>query len=143
MRSVRVRIRRPRHQQNARVLLAFALVIPAAGVLRVAGPNPVSLTAAAALILLATTSVYDAYRVVLVVTRYGIGVAGPLLAPVAWFAWGEILRVETDPPVVSFTTRSNDHYQLYLDPRAATFLASAIGRSMLATGRKGSRLPRL
>lgn len=128
---MRVRIRRLKYQRNARVLLSFALLIPAAGFLTAAGLNSVSMTGAATLVLLAAVSFYDAYRTAIVVNRYGIGIAGPLFSAMRWFAWSEILQVETDAPVVSLTMRSRELYQIHVDPRAARFISTMVSRTIM------------
>jgi hypothetical protein len=128
---MRVRIRRLKYQRNARVLLAFALLIPAAGFLTVAGPNTVSLTAVSSLVLLAFVSLYDALRVAVVVNRYGIGIAGALFSPMRWFAWSEIVQVETDAPIVALTTRSRELFQVHVDTRAARFITAMVGRTIM------------
>lgn len=129
---MRVRLRRPRYQRNVRVLLAFALVIPAAGIAQVSGPNPVSWFITAVFIGLAGLSVYDAYRHVVVITRHGMGIAGSLGAGTTWLAWREIVHVAIDGPVVSLTTRGQQLYHVQLDRRAATVLTRMIERNLVA-----------
>jgi hypothetical protein len=128
---MRIRLRRPRYQRSVRILLAFALVIPAASVTQVAGPNPVSLLLSLVLVALAGLSVYDAFRRIVVVTRYGIGIAGVITAATTWLAWGEIVRVDTEGPVVSLTTRDRAVYQVQIDSRAAALLTRMVERRML------------
>jgi len=112
-------------------LLAFALIIPAAGVTQAAGPNPVSVVLTAILAVAALLSVYDAYRWVVVITRHGLGIAGRLGLGTVWLAWGEIVQVDVEGVVVSITTRGNIVYQTQLDRRAADFLGRMIERSIV------------
>lgn len=128
---MRIRLRRPRYQRNVRVLLAFALIIPAAGVTQISGTNPASLFLTILLTLLAAWSVYDAYRWIAVVTRYGIGIAGVVGLGTTWLSWGEITRVEIEGMVVSLTTRGRTVYQIQVDPRAARFLARMVERQIV------------
>ncbi|MFW5745049.1 MAG: hypothetical protein ACOC2D_17390 [Spirochaetota bacterium] len=128
---MRIRLRRPRYQRNVRILLAFALIIPAAGVTQLSGTNPASLFLTVVLTLLAAWSVYDAYRWIAVVTRYGIGIAGVVGTGTTWLAWGEITRVEVEGMVVSLTTRGRAIYQIQIDPRAARFLARMVERQIV------------
>ena len=129
---MRVRIRRPQHQRRSRTLLAFALVIPAAGIVSAAGANSVSVTAATAFVALAVITIYDAGRVVLIVTRHGLGIAGPLFASIRWFAWTEVVEIDADAPVVSITTTGREMFQMFLEPRTAVLVASMVRRSMIA-----------
>ena len=125
-----LRLRRPKYQRNVRVLLAFALVIPSAGLFQVAGTNPVTVAVAVLTIVAVVLVVWDANRQVVVITRYGIGVAGTLGSPTDWLTWGEIVRVELDEPVVSITTRDQRHYQLQLDARVARLLSRMVERHL-------------
>lgn len=125
-----LRLRRPKYQRNVRVLLAFALVIPSAGLFQVAGTNPVTVAVAVLTIVAVVLVVWDANRQVVVITRYGIGVAGTLGSPTDWLTWGEIVRVELDEPVVSITTRDQRHYQLQLDARVARLLSRMVERNL-------------
>ncbi|MFW5784119.1 MAG: hypothetical protein ACOCY8_06335, partial [Spirochaetota bacterium] len=84
---MRIRLRRPRYQRNVRLLLAFALVIPAAGILQASGPNATSWFVTLILGAFAALAVYSAFRWVIVITRHGIGIAGTLGATTAWLAW--------------------------------------------------------
>ena len=128
---MRIRLRRPRYQRNVRILLAFALVIPAAGVTQVSGTNPASLFLTVVLAVLAAWSVYDGFRWIAVVTRYGIGIAGVVGMGTTWLAWGEITRVEVEGMVVSLTTRDRAIYQIQIEPRAARFLARMVERQIV------------
>jgi hypothetical protein len=128
---MRIRLRRPRYQRNVRILLAFALVIPAAGVTQVSGTNPASLFLTVVLTVLAAWSVYDGFRWIAVVTRYGIGIAGVVGMGTTWLAWGEITRVEVEGMVVSLTTRDRAIYQIQIEPRAARFLARMVERQIV------------
>ena len=125
-----LRLRRPKYQRNVRVLLAFALVIPSAGLFQVAGTNPVTVAVAVLTIVAVVLVVWDANRQVVVITRYGIGVAGTFGSPTDWLTWGEIVRVELDEPVVSITTRDQRHYQLQLDARVARLLSRMVERHL-------------
>ena len=138
---MRVRIRRPAYQRNVRILLAAALLIPAAGFLPAAvaglapGSSPdigasVGLVAVAVLAALAGIAVFDAVRPVVIVTRLGIGIAGRIGAQPTWIAWSEIVRVEADAGVVSIETRGRQLYQLGLSSRAARFIAGRVERQM-------------
>lgn len=128
---MRISLYRPRYQRNVRILLAFALLLPAGGVAQAAGPNPVSWALTASLVIAALLTVFDAYRRVLIVTRQGIGIVGTLGMGVTWLAWGEILQVEVDGVVVSITARGNAVYQAQLDERAARFLGRMIERNIV------------
>ncbi len=125
-----LRLRRPKYQRNVRVLLAFALVIPSAGLFQVSGTNPVTIAVAGLTIAAIALVIWDAYRQVVVITRYGIGVAGTIGSPTEWLTWGEIVRVELDEPVVSITTRDQRLYQLQLDARVARLLSRMVERHL-------------
>jgi hypothetical protein len=125
-----LRLRRPRYQRHVRVLLAFALVIPSAGLFQLSGTNPVTLVVAGLTIAGVGLVVWDAYRQVVVITRYGIGVAGTIGSPTEWLTWAEIVRVEVDEPVVSITTRDQRLYQLQLDLRVARLLSRMVERHL-------------
>ena len=128
---MRISLYRPRYQRNVRILLAFALLLPAGGVAQAAGPNPVSWTLTALLVLAALLTVYDAYRRVLIVTRQGIGIVGTVGMGITWLAWGEIVQVDVDGVVVSITARGDTVYQTQLDRRAADFLGRMIERNIV------------
>jgi hypothetical protein len=113
------------------VLLAFALVIPAAGITSVAGANPVSWFATVVLVGLAGISLYEAYRWVVVIVRHGIGIADMLGLGTTWLAWSEIVSVEIDGVVVSLATRGRQVYQVQLDQRAARLLARMVERNLV------------
>jgi len=130
---MRIPLRRPRYQRNARILLSFALLIPAAGIIQAAGPNEISVGVAVVLVLLAMVTFYDAVRRVAVITRQGIGIAGTLGSGTAWLAWQEILRIQVTDSVVSLTTRGRAIYQLQLDPRVARLVGRMVERQI--TGR--------
>lgn len=128
---MRLRLRRPRYQRSVRVLLAFALVIPAGTILQVSGPNPASLVFSGVLVALALFSAIEAFRWVVVITRHGIGIRGVLGMQTAWLAWGEIVQIDVDGPVVSLTTRGRSVHQVQLEPRAAALLGRMVEREIV------------
>ena len=128
---MRISLYRPRYQRNVRILLAFALLLPAGGVAQAAGPNPVSWALTGFLVIAALLTVYDAYRRVLIVTRQGIGIVGTAGMGITWLAWGEIVQGDVDGVVVSITTRGNVIYQAQLDARAARFLGRMVERNIV------------
>ncbi|TVQ22356.1 MAG: hypothetical protein EA382_12215 [Spirochaetaceae bacterium] len=137
-----LRLRRPRYQRNVRVLLAFALAIPSAGLFQVSGTNPVTVLVAGLTIAGIVLVVWDAYRWIVVITRYGIGVAGTFGSPTEWLTWAEIVRVELDEPVVSITTRDQRLYQLQLDTRVARLLSRMVERNLSRPAAPRSAAPR-
>lgn len=132
---MRIRLRRPRYQRNVRVLLAFAFVIPAAGIMQAAGTNTVSSTVSVVLLLASAASVWDAYRWIVIITRHGIGIAGVPGSGVTWLAWGEILQVDLQVNVVSLTTRGAAIHHLQLDQRAAYLLCRMVERHLVRGAR--------
>lgn len=138
---MRIRVRRPRYQRSVRILLAFALLLPAGGVLQVARPNPASLFLTSALVLASGWSLYDAFRWVVVITRHGVGVVGVIFASTTWIAWSEITRVEVDGIVVSLHTRGRAIHQIQVDARAARVLGRMVERQLLGRATGGRRSP--
>ncbi len=138
---MRIRLRRPPHQRNVRILLGAALLIPAAGFLPVSaaraadsvwGPGGlIPLVAVGLLVALAAISVYDALRWVVIVTPHGIGIAGTLGSSAAWLAWSEIMRVETHGNIAVLATRDQQLYQLDLTRRTAEFLCRMVERHLV------------
>ncbi len=125
-----IRIHRPQHQRNVRVLLAFALVIPATGILGVSGLNPVSVVVTLLLLGFAVYMVYDAYRWIVVITRHGIGIAGSGGAT-TWLSWAEIVRVAVEEQTVSLTAKNRQMYQLSIGRRPALLFARMVERHMV------------
>jgi len=133
---MRIRIRRPRYQRSVRILLAFALLIPAGGIIQAAGVNEVSTIVGLIFVALAGLSLYDALRHVAVITRHGIGIAGTLGARTAWLAWQEILQIDVEDGVVSLTTRGRAMYQLQLDQRAANVMGRMVERHIVGRAQR-------
>ena len=129
---MRVRIYRPRHQRNARVLLAIALLLPAGGILQAAGVNPVSAAASVLCAFAAAFILYDSLRPVLTVLRSGLLISGALGQRATSISWNEITRVEESPGAVSISTRGAAIFQLHVDSRAARFLCRMVERQLLA-----------
>jgi hypothetical protein len=123
---------RPRQQRRARTLLGIALLLPAAGFLNAAGPNPISLFATGLLFVAAVLVVYDALRPVAVVVRTGILVMGSLGHRAHALSWTEIVRVDFDGALVSITTMSEQLYQLQIDRRAARLLSRMVERRLVS-----------
>ena len=158
---MRVKLHRPRYQRNARILLAAALLIPAAGFLPAAvtdahiggsgggeqvahstdqrGPLALPGIAVLALVTAAVLVVLDALRWVAIVTRHGIGIAGRIGVQPAWIAWSEIVRVDEDNGVVSIETRGRQLYQLGLSARAAGFVSRTAEREQVRLWGAGHR----
>ncbi|HKJ85399.1 MAG TPA: hypothetical protein VKA06_04950 [Spirochaetia bacterium] len=133
---MRIRIRRPRYQRNVRILLAFALLIPAGGIVQAAGANEVSIIVGLIFVALAGLSLYDAARHLAVITRHGIGIVGTLGSRTVWLAWGEILQIDVTDGVVSLTTRDRAIYQLQLDYRAASVMGRMVERQIVGRGQR-------
>ncbi len=127
---MRVRMYRPRQQRRARTLLGIALLLPAAGFLNAAGPNPISLFATGLLVAAALLIVYDALRPVAVVVRTGILVAGSIGHRAHALSWSEIVRVDFDGAIVSIATINEQLYQLQIDARAAQLLSRMVERRL-------------
>jgi len=130
---MRVRLYRPISQRRARSLLGIALLIPGAGFLQATGANPVTLVAAAALLLIATGVVYTALRPVAIVLRSGIIITGVFGSSASMISWSEIVRIESIDGSVSLTTAGRTLYQIQIDSRAARFL-SRMAERVLSTG---------
>lgn len=126
-----IRVHRPQHQRNGRVLLAFALVIPAAGIIQVSGVNPVSVVATICLLGYSVYLVYDAYRWILIITRHGIGIAGSVGIPTTWLSWAEIVQIDVEEQTVALTAKNRQLYQLAIGRRAARFLSRMVERHMV------------
>lgn len=126
---MRLRLFRPLYQRRARVLLATALLLPAAGFFRAAGINPITIAASAMLLVAAAFVTADALRVVAVIVPSGLLVRGSLGRPETAISWNEIVRVEEpDVGVVSISTRGKAMYQLQLDARAAGVMSRIVER---------------
>jgi hypothetical protein len=132
---VRIRLYRPVAARRARSLLALALLLPAAGFLSAAGPNPVTIATSAAFAALAVVTFYSALRPIAVVVRSGLLITGAFGQPNHALSWGEIVRVERDDDVVGIATSNEKLYQLQLDPRAALLLSRMIERHIVAGAR--------
>ena len=133
---MRVRFRRPRQATRARLLLATALPLPAAGFFQAAGVNPISLTAAVILTAIALVGVVDALRPVLVVTRRGLVIRKLSGARDVILSWSDIEEVKADSAVVSITAvtagKKRMMYQLELTTRGAQFVERAYQRNLVS-----------
>jgi hypothetical protein len=131
-RKMTVHVRRPRHQRHVRVLLGFALVIPAAGIVQAAGVSPLALAAVAVLLSAAVFSAYDAYRWVLVIHRYGVGVRQSVGIRVVWVTWRDIVEIDVVDDVLSLTTREPAVYQVQSGRRSAELVSRMVERALVA-----------
>lgn len=126
---MRLPLFRPVSQKRARVLLGIALLLPAAGFLRAAGVNPITVTASAVLVVAAVAVTADALRAVAVILPSGLLIRGSLGRPGTAISWNEIVRVEEpDLGVVSISTRGKAIYQIQLDTRAAGIMSRIVER---------------
>jgi len=132
---MRVRLYRPISQRRARSLLGIALLVPGAGFLQATGANPVTLVAAAALLLAATGVVFTALRPVATVLRSGIIIAGVFGSSASMISWSEIVRIESTDGLVSLTTAGRTLYQIQIDSRTARFL-SRMAERVLSAGER-------
>ena len=135
-----IRLRRPRYQRNVRILLAAALLVPAAGFFPAAAratfpaADPgafVPVVAVGVLALLALVCIYDALRWVVLITVHGIGIAGTFGTGTTWIAWTEIVRVETHDGTAVLATKGQQLYQLELSSRMAGFLCRMVKRHLV------------
>lgn len=129
---MRVRLRRPLRGRRARVLLAAALLIPAAGFFQAAGVNPLSITAALLLGAGALALLVDAVRPVLTVSRSGLVVRRLIGAGDQVLPWREITQLEVVDEVISVTTRDQSVYQIELTARTAAFVGRIHHRALAA-----------
>ena len=127
-----VRVRRPRHQRNVRVLLGFALVIPSAGIAQAVPLSPIAVAAVVCLLTASALSVYDAFRWVLLIQRYGVGVRMIVGVRTVWLAWGDILEIDVVDDVLSLRTRDHSIYQVQTGARPAQLVSRMVERSLVA-----------
>jgi len=127
---MRVKLFRPPYQRNVKLLLAFAILIPAAGFLEAAGSNPISVSAAGILALVAAAVAVDAVRFIVLVTRQGIAIRRTLGSGLVWLSWTEIVRVAAVDAVLVLETRGRVIYQLQMTPRSAAFVARMVCRQI-------------
>lgn len=126
-----LRIHRPKQQRNGRILLAFALVIPATGILQISGVNPVSIVVTLLFLGFSVYLVYDACRWIVIITRHGIGISGNPAMPTTWLSWEEIVQVEVEVLAVCITARNRQVYQLAIGRRAALLLSRMVERHLV------------
>jgi len=127
-----VRLYRPRDQRRARVLLALAVLLPAAGILQVSGINPLSLSLAAISLIAAVWIAADTVRPTATATRYGILIRGPIGRPPDAVSWTEVVRVEELPGLVCLTTRGKVQHQIRTGTRTAEFIGRMIRHHVTA-----------
>ena len=126
-----LRVYRPRPQKVARVLLAFALLLPVAALFQAVGVTRLAVGASFVLGILAAALVFGAFRPVLIVGRHGLGVVGLFPGEVHWLTWPEISAVTTDGAVVSLTTTGKMIYQVRIDIRSAALLRRIVAKHAL------------
>lgn len=127
-----IRVRRPRHQRQVRVLLSFAVIIPSAGIVQAAGISPIALAAVVALLSSGTFAVYDAYRSVFVIHRHGVGIRGLLGVRTVWLTWRDIVELDVEEDTLSLTTREPAIYQVQTGRRPAELVSRMVQRNLVA-----------
>jgi hypothetical protein len=113
-------------------LLSFALVIPAAGIVQAAGLSPVALAAVAGLLAGGAYLVFDAYRWIFIIHRYGVGIRGVLGNRTVWISWQEIVELDTEDDILEITTREPAIYQVQTGRRPAELVSRMVERNLVA-----------
>jgi hypothetical protein len=126
-----VRIYRPRPQRVARMLLAFALLLPVAALFQAIGITRLTVFSTTALLVLAGSVLFGALRPVLIVGNHGLGVVGLFPADVNWLTWPEITAITTEGSVVSLTTTGKMVYQVQIDIRSTALLRRMVAKHAL------------
>ena len=126
-----VRVYRPRQQRVARVLLAFALLLPAAAFFQAIGVTKLTIGAASVLGICSLALAFGAVRPVLIVGRHGLGVVGLLPGEVHWLTWPEISELSTEGAVVALTTTGKMIYHVQIDARAADLVRRMVAKHAL------------
>jgi hypothetical protein len=143
-----VRIRRPAHARRSRLLLAIAVLLPAAGFFQAAGVNPLTTTAAIVLVAAAALIVADACRAVLVMTRHGLIIRQLFGSGSRELLWADVDRAEVHGPVIELQSRrfesgrpratrhapaqARSVFQLDLGKRAASAVARCHQRNLIS-----------